>query len=515
MIICQRGRSVAAAVTAVWISVAAVIAARPVTAQQEPFRGLDAYIAKAMQRWKIPGLSVAIVRNDSVLYAKGFGTLSISNATPVNDQTLFELGSTTKAFTATLAAMLVSDGTLRWTDRLADYLPGFRMYDPAANEEATIRDALTHQTGIGRAEMLWLGSNATRDEVVHRLRFLKPQSPFRSTFSYQNVMFVAAGEAVAKAGGDSWEGLVRRRIFEPLGMTSTVAEGRGLTSTNAALPHGMDHDMAYVQPKFNSQNIGPAGAIISNAQDMAKWLRFQLNDGVVNGKRLVSSAALRETHSPQALMTTGAAPRGTGADSVPVTNFSTYGMGWIVLDYRHELAWQHSGGTLGMTSQVGMLPEKRFGVVVLSNMASAALPQLIMNYIFDRQLGAPVRDLSGDMYTRLLPLRRRADSLEKALAAAHPVDARPPLPLAAYSGVFTDSVYGEANVTVKDGRLELQRGYWNAPLQFWNATNFRWVVPGAATGPLFIKFEVSPENVVTGLYFGLGADVRLLTRRAP
>jgi CubicO group peptidase (beta-lactamase class C family) len=142
---------------------------------------------------------------------------------PSNDQTLFEIGSTTKAFTATLAAMLVTDGKLRWTDRVSDYLPGFSMFDPVANESATLRDALAHQTGIGRAELLWVGSGVTRDEVIHRLRFLKPESPFRSRFSYQNVMYTTAGEAVAKAGGTTWEELVRRRIFEPLGITSTIA----------------------------------------------------------------------------------------------------------------------------------------------------------------------------------------------------------------------------------------------------------------------------------------------------
>lgn len=211
-------------------------------------------------------------------------------------------------------------------------------------------------------------------------------------------------------------------------------------------------------------------------------------------------------------MATGA-PRGAGSDSTAVTNFSTYGMGWIVQDYRHALVWEHSGGTLGMTSQVGMLPERRFGVVVLSNMASASLPLLIQNYVFDRELGAPVRDLSGEAYARSLQQRRRADSVDYVLAAAHPPDARPPLPLAAYAGIYVDSVYGVANVTVKDGRLELQRGEWHAPLQYWNAVNFRWTLPGAATGPLFIKFEVSPDNTVTGLYFGLGADIALLTRK--
>jgi hypothetical protein len=191
-----------------------------------------------------------------------------------------------------------------------------------------------------------------------------------------------------------------------------------------------------------------------------------------------------------------------------------YGKGWRVEDYRHQLEWDHSGGTVGMTCHVAMLPDKKFGVVVLSNMGQTTLPELLAEYILDRALGAPVKDPSGDAYARLAAQRRRADSVEKVQAAEHPVDAKPPLPLSAYAGTFADSLYGEATVSIKDGRLELQRGEWRGPLQFWNATNFRWnIQPFAPVGAPFIKFEVSPQNVVTGMYFGLGADVTLLGRK--
>lgn len=490
-------------------------------AAQEPYPGLDAYVAKAVQTWKIPGMSVAIVRNDSVIYAKGFGTLSAADHTPVNDKTLFEIGSSSKAFTATLVAMLVSDGKMHWEDHVADYLPGFKLYDPVANSEVTIRDALTHRSGIARGELVWLGSGLTRDEVLHRIRFLKPESPFRSKFSYQNMMFLAAGQAAGKAAGSTWDELVRQRIFAPLGMTSTVTTSRGLATTNVAHPHGMNHDTAVVEEMFNGENIGPAGSIVSNARDMAQWLRFQLDDGVANGKRLVNTTALRETHSPQILTVTGvpAAGRGGGGggadiDSVPVTHFSAYGMGWFVEDYHGQLMWQHGGNTTGMTAAVGMLPEKHLGVAVLSNMQGAQLPAIIMHYVFDRQLGLPMKDLSAEAYTRYAAQRRRADSTAAAQAVTHPLDAKPPLPLDAYAGTFADSLYGDVTVAVKDGKLELRRGEWSGPLQYWNATNFRWLLPpGAPTGPMNVKFEVSPDDAVTGLYFGLAGDITLLGRK--
>jgi CubicO group peptidase (beta-lactamase class C family) len=498
----------------VWLFLATIAlpTARTAAAQtKEPYPGFDAYVTKAIQTWKIPGLSVAIVRNDSVIYAKGFGVLSAQSRAPVNERTLFEIGSSSKAFTATLVAMLVSDGKMHWDDKLTQYLPEFRMYDAVANEGVTLRDALSHRSGIARGELAWLGSGASREEVLHRVRFLKPESPFRSRYSYQNMMFLAAGQAAGKAAGASWDDLVRQRIFVPLGMTSTVASSRGLANPNVAAPHGLDHDTAYIKQPFDAENIAPAGAILSSAVDMAQWLRFQLNDGVVGGKRLVSSAALRETHTPQILMGAGAGAR---EDTASVKRFSSYAMGWMVEDFRSQLSWQHGGNTLGMTAAVGMLPEKKVGVVVLSNMQGAALPMLLEEYVFDRELGAPMKDWSGEAYERARNQRRRADSLQTAQLAGHVATAQPSVPLSAFAGTYADSLYGEMTVSLKEGHLELARGDLHAPLEYWNANNFKWLLPlSAPTGPPFIKFEITPENTVTGLYFGLGTDVNLLGRK--
>jgi CubicO group peptidase (beta-lactamase class C family) len=490
-----------------------VFALRTADAQREPYPGVDAYIANAVKTWKIPGLSVAIIRNDSVVFTKGYGVLSVGGTTPVTDQTLFEIGSTTKAFTATLAAMLVADGKLRFDDRVITYLPDFRLYDPVASAELTVRDALTHRGGMGRGELMWLGSGATRAEVIHRLRFLKPESPFRSRFSYQNMVFTVAGEATAKAAGTTWEALVKQRIFTPLGMTSTLATSKGMTATNVARPHGMDRDSVFARAFMKGEHIAPAGSILSSARDMAQWVRFQLGDGTFGGKRLVSAAALRETHTPQIL--TGIGGPGRGGDAAPVTVFSSYGMGWIVEDYRRNLAWQHSGGTEGMTAQVSMLPERRFGVVVLSNMASAQLPGIVARYLLDRELGVAAGDPSGDAYSRTVAQRRVADSMQVVQAGQRATD-EPPVPLSALVGTYADSEYGEATISLDNGRLTLQRGEWRGPLDYWNASNFRWNTgPGSVVGPMNIKFEIAPDGRVLGMYFGLAGDVYLMGRKAP
>jgi CubicO group peptidase (beta-lactamase class C family) len=492
---------------------AALVISAPAAAQKEPFPGIDAYITKAVADWKIPGLGVAIVRNDSVLYTKGFGVLAAGSKTPVNDQTIFEIGSSSKSFTATLVAMLVTDGKLRFDDHLYTYLPQFRMYDPIASSEVTLRDALSHRSGIARGELAWLGAGIPRDEVLRRVRFVKPESPFRSRYSYQNMMVLAAGEAAAKAAGSTWEELVKQRIFGPLGMTSSVPGYKEAKTDNIAIPHGLNRDTAFRKPFMNGENIAPAGSILSSARDMAQWLRFQMSDGTFNGKRLVSAAALREIHTPQILMGGGAG--GAGPDTTgPATFFRTYGMGWMITDYRHQLMWDHGGNTEGSTAAMGMLPEQKFGVVVLANMQSASLPGLLMRYLFDRQLGAPMRDLSAEALARQATQRRRADSTTAAQNAQRPPGAKAPFPLNAYVGTYADSLYGEGVVTLIEDHLEFKRGEWSGALEYWNGNTFKWnLPPGNPAGQLYIKFESSPEGRVTGLYFGLGGDQALMGRR--
>ncbi|MDQ6611208.1 MAG: serine hydrolase, partial [Gemmatimonadota bacterium] len=330
-----------------------------------------------------------------------------------------------------------------------------------------------------------------------------------------NMLFLAAGEAAGKAAGSSWDNVIRERIFTPLGMTASAPTYRGVTNPNIARGHGFEHDTAFIKPPFDADNIAPAGAILSNAVDMAQWLRFQLNDGQANGKRLLSSAALRETHTSQIVVPPGSLGGG-GLDSVPTSFFSTYGFGWIIEDYRGQLVWQHGGNTEGMTAAVGMLPNKKFGVVVLSNMGQASLPGLLQRYIFDLELGVPKRDLSSEMRARFVVQKRRADSAAKVQEAKPKSGAQSPIPLSAFVGTFADSLYGTVNVVMKDGKLDLERGTWHGALEFVNANNFLWYVPKSApVPPLIIKFEVAADNTVTGLYYGLGADATLLSRVKP
>ena len=478
-------------------------------AAQEPFPGLDAYVNKAMAEWKVPGLSVAVVRNDSVLYTKGYGVLKIGAPAAVDERTLFEIGSSSKSFTATLVAMLVTDGKMRWDEKVSTYLPSLRLADPLASAELTLRDALSHRSGLSRGDLAWMGVSLPREEVLRRVRFLKPAWPFRSRWGYQNMMFLAAGEAAAKAAGTTWDELIAQRIFAPLGMTASIPVLREPAKvTNLATPHLVLSDTVRAKAHMNIDDMAPAGSIVSNARDMAQWLRLQLGDGQFEGKRLVGRLPLRETHTPQMLI-------GAGAGNDSLTRFNAYGMGWFVEDYRQALVWQHGGNTDGMTTAMGVLPERKFGVVVLSNMHGSPLPGILMRYLFDRQLGAPMRDLSAEALARATAQRRRADSTEKAQAAQRIAGAKPPVALSAYTGTYVDSLYGEAVVSLEGEQLSMQRGEWSAPLTYWTGNNFRWgTLQSAAVTSLFIRFDNTPDGKVATLMFAVGADTVYMSRKA-
>jgi len=490
--------------------IAMAMSAGPALAQ-EPVPGIDAYITKAMADWKVPGLAVAIVRGDSVIYARGYGVRKVGTTDAVNDQTLFEIGSSSKSFTATLVAIMVSDGKMRWDDRLTKYLPDLRLQDPVANAEITVRDALSHRTGLSRHDFSWMSAGVSRDELLRRAQFIKPAATPRTRFIYQNVMYLAAGQAAGKAGGSSWDELLRTRIFTPLNMTSTLPVLRATDRVeNLSTPHLTWRDTVQAKAHMDMDDIAPAGAIVSSARDMGQWLRFQINDGMYGGKRIVSSAALRETHSPQMLIGAGGGVPGTDS----LTRFNTYGMGWMVQDYRGKLMWQHGGNTDGMTTAMGLLPDQKFGVVVLSNQHGSPLPDLLMRYLFDRELGAPVRDLSAETLARLTTQRRRADSVQRAQAALRTAGAQPPLALAAYEGTYADSLYGEAKVSVKNGLLVLERGAFTAPLEYWNGGHFRWgKLPSGAIPELMVKFDVSADGKVNTLALGVGADSAYFMRK--
>src|SRR5690242_5595463 len=417
--------------------------------------GFDQYVTKSMQDWKVPALAIAVVKNDSIVLMKGYGTRTMGTAQPVDEHTLFAIGSSSKAFTATLAAMMVDEGKMRWDDAATTYLPAVQLFDPYVTRELTLRDLLTHRSGLARGDLMWYATDYNRDEILRRVRFLKPSWSVRSRFGYQNIMYLAAGQAVAHAAGKSWDDLVRERIFTPLGMTESNTSVRDLAGKeNVATPHTEVNDTLLIVPWHNIDNIGPAGSINSNASDMIKWVRFQLAQGSVNGKSLVSASAIGETHTAQMFI-----PVGPDARQVnPYTHLESYGMGWFLSDYRGRELDQHGGNIDGMSAMVAIMPEEKLGMVILTNANGSPAPTLVLYRALDAFLGAPPRDWLAEQKKVYDKARTMAKEAEQKRIAARVPNTKPSLALEKYAGEYGDSLYGDVVFKLNDGKLTMKYG---------------------------------------------------------
>ncbi len=276
-------------------------------AQRLPLRGFDAYVQKALQDWGCPGLAIAIVKNDSVIYAKGFGVRQIGSTAQVDEKTIFGIASCSKAFTAASIAMLVDEKKLRWDDPATKHLDGFQLYDPYVTREITVRDLLSHRSGLPAfgGDLIWWGSTYSRDETLRRIRFVKPATSFRSHYAYQNIMFIAAGQVVSTVSGKPWDDFVKERIFTPLGMRSSSTSVKSLQGIeDIATPHMRVDGKTRAIAWRNLDNGAPAAGINSNVLDMARWIRLQLGHGQFEGKKLFSSSAGEEMWSAQTVIPT-------------------------------------------------------------------------------------------------------------------------------------------------------------------------------------------------------------------
>jgi CubicO group peptidase (beta-lactamase class C family) len=482
---------------------AVLVLAASAAGQQVPraLVGLDAYVTQALKDWDVPGLAIAVVQGDSVVYAKGFGVRALGRSEPVDARTMFAIGSCTKAFTGVTTAMLVDEQKVRWSDPVTAYLRGFELYDPYVTRELRVQDILSHRSGLARGDLVWYGSSYDRDEILRRVRYLRPSWSFRSQFGYQNIMFLAAGQIVARVAGKRWDDVVRERVFLPLGMTATntsIAALKGLD--DVAVPHARIEDTVRAIEWRNIDNIGPAGSINSNVLDMAKWVRFQLDSGKVNGKTLITASSFVETHTPHTIV-----PRTTQARALnPYTHFQTYGFGWFLQDYRGREVVQHGGNIDGMSALVGMMPEEKIGVVILTNMNGTVLPTAIMNVVFDRYLGMS-KDWSADMLKVVKGLEAQQKATERKQEAGRVQGTKPSLALEKYAGTYSDSLYGTATVAMQAGHLVLSAGpTFVGDLEHWHYDVFRARWRDRQLGKSFVAFSLGVNGDVDGMKLDMG-----------
>ncbi len=449
----------------------------PAAAAAEPIdaKAVDAVVRDGMKSWQVPGVSLAIVRGDEVVYLKGYGVREAGTEKAVTPDTLFAIASCTKAFTAAAVGVLADEGAMSWDDPVRKHLDWFRLSDPLADRDVTLRDLLCHRTGLARHDLLGFGTDLGRDEIVRRMGQVRPAHPFRSTYEYNNNMYVAAGLAVGAAAKTSWDDFVARRLFAPLGMRgATCRASDAVKSADHALPHRRRKDgAAEVLPWHDHlDNIGPAGSIHAGARDMARWVRFQLGDGTFEGKRVLKSATLAEAHTPQVVVRAEGPVKLAYPDSPQLS----YGLGWFIHDYRGHLVYSHTGGLDGFRARVVLLPKEKLGLVLLMNagVASsyASMHYVVTNNLLDLLLGLEKKDWEKHYADGAKSLRESSEAAARERDRKRHADTKPSRDLAAYCGTYEDEAYGQAKVSLRDGALSLEWGRSKIKLEHFHYDTF-------------------------------------------
>ena len=479
------------------------LGAQALSAQQASpdWAAFDRYVAKAAKDWKVPGMAVAVVHGDSLVFAKGYGVIELGKPEPVNEHTRFAIGSTTKAMTSAALAILVDEGKLQWDERVIDILPDLQLYDSYATHELTVRDLLTHRSGLPDTDLLWIipQNKLSMDEMIRRLRYVKPESSFRSHWDYQNVVYAIAGRIVEKLSGMPWQQFVTTRLWDPIGMHESiplVAELAG--QPNVALPHALVNDTVRRVPVRTTDAIAPAGSVWSSVSDMSKWMRFILDSGRVGTNQLIKPSTFAELLTPQIRAPMDEYP----ALELARPHFFSYALGWFVQDYDGQTVWMHTGSIDGMCALIGLEPGKKLGVYVLENLDHAELRHALMYKVFDMYAAAaknPPRDWSADLKALFAAQRQTRVSRRSAgTSTVQPVPAS--LPLDRYAGSYTDSTFGTVTVTMTNGALQAKYGNWDiGELTHATFDRFRSVARDSLEGETVLTFVPDGDGHVRAL----------------
>lgn len=431
---------------------ALALLAVPLSGQSIPEAAFDAWVDDVMTEWHVPGLAVAAVEDGEIVYAKGYGHRDVEAGEVVTPATLFAIGSNSKSFTVVLMGQLVDEGKLDWNAPVRDYLPDFALHDEYAAENMRVRDLVTHVSGLPRHDVLWYGRSLSRPEIFARLEHLEPTTTFRGRWQYQNLMFLTAGYLVERITGRSWDDLVRERIFEPLGMARSNASVKDMrTAENVAFPYVYDRedDELTKVPFRDIDNVAPAGSINSSVEEMANYIRMQINLGEFEGTRILEEGNASMMQQPQSLV---GAPM-----EEPELGPLTYGLGLMVSTYRGHKVVSHGGGIDGFISAMAWLPNDSIGVMVLTNMSGEAnpVPALVRDRVFDELLGYEPIDWNARVREDIEEGRTRQAEREMERAGKRVEGTSPSHLLEAYAGTYSHPGYGDIEVRLEDGGLHV------------------------------------------------------------
>ena len=480
----------------------ALVCASSMIAQSGPPTDLDAFVARAMKTFDVPGIAVAIVKDGKVVVSKGYGVRKLGEAAAVDENTLFGIGSNTKAFTSAALASLVDEGKISWDDKVYERLEGFQMYDPYVSHEMTIRDLLCHRSGMGLGEgdlLFWPHTTYTRDDIIYRLRFMKPASSFRSHYAYDNLLYIAAGQIIPAVTGKTWEEYIREKILQPLGMkTTTLSNSAFKAGEDYASPHSKIDGKLQPIDFVNLDNAAAAGAINSSVAEMSKWIQLQLNHGKFPGRDdwLFSERQSREMWSAQTITPIGA---GDSPLAKLRAKFSAYALGWGLRDYHGRKLVGHSGGVAGFVTRVMLAPEENLGAVILTNAEEGGAFESILFHVLDSYFGVPPTDWIAAFKAAEEEGEKKAKAVMAEGDKGRAANSKPSLPLEKYAGTYHDAWYGPVTIRQEGGGLVFTMDHTPkavADLQHWQYDTFKAHWRDRTIEDAFVTFALNPDGSI-------------------
>ncbi len=459
---------------------------------------LDFYINRALTNWRIPGAAVCIVKDNKVVMMKAYGIKELGEPTKVDINTLFMIGSNTKAFTATALAMLQAQGKLSLDDKVTKYLPQFKLENKPAGEMAIVRDLLCHRLGFQtfQGDFTFYNTNLSRSDIMEKLGQIKAAYPFRTKWGYTNAAFLTAGQIIPAVTNKPWEVYLKENIFAPLGMINTLALSADLPkSLNRTVPHTFVDGRLSAIPYCQVDGLAPAGGISSSVNDMSKWVLALLNDGKVGARQVIPSSAINATREAQDIV--GSIKHLDGE-----TNYELYGLGWFIQDYDNHRLIMHDGGVSGYLSSVTLVPEEHLGIVILTNTDENALYEALRWEILDTYFKKQYRNYSDEYLARFKVNAATELATDKKLRDSIALNPAPALPPANYTGKYVNALYGSMVVSQGSGS-DLEIRFEHHPrmyvhLQPLGGNRFYATFSDPTFGKAIFPFKVQ-NGIVTGV----------------
>jgi CubicO group peptidase (beta-lactamase class C family) len=462
---------------------------------------IDDYVQRALIQWNIPGVAVCIVKDGKVILMKGYGVKEKDGNDRVDENTLFMIGSNSKAFTATALAILDVEKKISLDDKVTKWIPQFKLENKSAGEQTIVRDLLCHRLGFQtfQGDFTYWTSNLTRSEVIEKMSHIKAVYPFRTKWGYTNAAFLTAGEIIPKATGKEWEIYLKEKIFDPLGMTSTLALSKDFSNAiNKCSAHTMSKGQLIKIPFCSIDNLAPAGSIGSSISDMSHWIMAQLNRGQYNDQQVIPAAAIAQTWLPHSILGNGGHLYNTG-------HFSLYGLGWMLEEYCGKKIVSHTGGVNGFVTSVTLLPEEKLGILVFTNTDQNSFYEALKWEITDAYLGKPYRDYSKAFLNFYYQEKKQADAVDKKIIDSVALQLKPSFAINNYCGTYLNEVYGNMRVLQDGGELKMKfshHPHMYATLESLGGNRFY----ATFTDPEFSK-AVFPFNVINGKVTGVTVKV--------